>query len=52
MRACALAIAVKNARAEVKMRSPLCHAHTKVAYGALRNAVEYVLKAQGKMVRA
>ena len=47
MRAAGLAIAVKNARAEVKKES---HYITPNAGGdgALRDAVEFVLKAQGK----
>ncbi|PYX57721.1 MAG: phosphatase [Acidobacteria bacterium] len=47
MRACGLAIAVKNARAEVKREAHYVTPH-QGGDGALRDAVEYVLKAQGK----
>ena len=47
MRACGLAIAVKNARAEVKREAHYVTPH-EGGDGALRDAVEYVLKAQGK----
>jgi len=50
MRAAGLAIAVKNARDEVK-----CEAHYVTPHaggdGALRDAVEFILKAQGKWKR-
>jgi 3-deoxy-D-manno-octulosonate 8-phosphate phosphatase (KDO 8-P phosphatase) len=48
MRRCGLAIAVPNARAEVKKES---HFITKCrgGEGACRDAIEYVLKAQGKL---
>jgi 3-deoxy-D-manno-octulosonate 8-phosphate phosphatase (KDO 8-P phosphatase) len=48
MRRCGLAIAVPNARAEVKAEA---HWVTPQAggHGAIRDAVEYVLKAQGKL---
>ena len=47
MRACGLAIAVKNARAEVKREAHYVTPH-EGGDGALRDAVEYILKAQGK----
>jgi 3-deoxy-D-manno-octulosonate 8-phosphate phosphatase (KDO 8-P phosphatase) len=47
MRGCGLAIAVKNARAEVKREAHYVTPH-EGGDGALRDAVEYVLKAQGK----
>ena len=47
MRAGGLAIAVKNARAEVKRESHYVTAHAG-GDGALRDAVEFILKAQGK----
>jgi 3-deoxy-D-manno-octulosonate 8-phosphate phosphatase (KDO 8-P phosphatase) len=47
MRAGGLAIAVKNARAEVKKEAHYVTAHTG-GEGALRDAVEFILKAQGK----
>ena len=50
MRQCGFAVAVKNARAEVK-----AHAHWVTPHaggdGAARDAVEYILKAQGKWKR-
>jgi 3-deoxy-D-manno-octulosonate 8-phosphate phosphatase (KDO 8-P phosphatase) len=46
MRAGGLAIAVKNARAEVKRESHYVTAHAG-GDGALRDAVEFILKAQG-----
>lgn len=51
MRAGGLAIAVKNARAEVKSEA---HYVTPQAggYGAVRDAVEFILKAQGKWKKA
>ena len=50
MRACGLAIAVKNARAEVKREAHYVTPHAG-GDGALRDAVEYILKAQGKWKR-
>jgi len=47
MRASGLAIAVKNARAEVKKEAHYVTPHTG-GEGALRDAVEFILKAQGK----
>jgi 3-deoxy-D-manno-octulosonate 8-phosphate phosphatase (KDO 8-P phosphatase) len=47
MRAAGLAIAVKNARAEVKKESQYITPHAG-GDGALRDAVEFILKAQGK----
>src|SRR5581483_5062120 len=47
MRNCGLAIAVKNARAEVKEEAHYVTPHAG-GDGALRDAVEYILKAQGK----
>jgi 3-deoxy-D-manno-octulosonate 8-phosphate phosphatase (KDO 8-P phosphatase) len=47
MRAAGLAIAVKNARAEVKQEAHYITPHAG-GDGALRDAVEFILKAQGK----
>lgn len=47
MRHCGLAIAVKNARPEVKAEAHWTTAHAG-GDGAARDAVEYILKAQGK----
>jgi len=47
MRAAGLAIAVKNARAEVKQEAQYVTPHAG-GDGALRDAVEFILKAQGK----
>lgn len=47
MRKCGLAIAVKNARPEVKAEAHWTTAHAG-GDGAARDAVEYILKAQGK----
>ncbi|MBI3646626.1 MAG: HAD hydrolase family protein [Acidobacteriales bacterium] len=47
MRRCGLAIAVKNARAEVKSEAHWITPHAG-GDGAARDAVEYILKAQGK----
>ena len=47
MRAAGLAIAVKNARAEVKKEAHYITPHAG-GEGALRDAVEFILKAQGK----
>lgn len=51
MRACGLAIAVKNARPEVKAEAHWVTAHAG-GDGAARDAVEYILKAQGKWKKA
>src|SRR5216684_6970335 len=50
MRSCGLAIAVKNARAEVKKEAHFVTPHSG-GDGALRDAVEYILKAQGNWKR-
>jgi 3-deoxy-D-manno-octulosonate 8-phosphate phosphatase (KDO 8-P phosphatase) len=50
MRAGGLAIAVQNARAEVKREAHYVTPHAGGA-GALRDAVEFILKAQGKWQR-
>ena len=50
MRNCGLAIAVANARAEVKREADYVTPHGG-GDGALRDAVEYILKAQGKWKR-
>ena len=50
MRAAGLAIAVKNARAEVKREAHYVTPHAG-GDGALRDAIEFVLKAQGKWKR-
>jgi len=50
MRHCGLAIAVANARAEVKKESHYVTPHAG-GDGALRDAIEFVLKAQGKWDR-
>jgi len=47
MRKCGLAIAVKNARPEVKAEAQWVTSHAG-GDGAARDAVEYILKAQGK----
>src|SRR3989442_7267545 len=47
MRNCGLAIAVMNARSEVKQEAHYVTPHSG-GDGALRDAVEYILKAQGK----
>jgi 3-deoxy-D-manno-octulosonate 8-phosphate phosphatase (KDO 8-P phosphatase) len=47
MRQCGLAIAVKNARPEVKAEAHYVTAHAG-GDGAARDAIEYILKAQGK----
>ncbi len=47
MRNCGLAIAVANARDEVKDEAHYVTPHSG-GDGALRDAVEYILKAQGK----
>jgi 3-deoxy-D-manno-octulosonate 8-phosphate phosphatase (KDO 8-P phosphatase) len=51
MRKCGLAIAVKNARPEVKAEAHWITSHTG-GDGAARDAVEYILKAQGKWKKA
>jgi 3-deoxy-D-manno-octulosonate 8-phosphate phosphatase (KDO 8-P phosphatase) len=50
MRNCGLAIAVANARAEVKQEAHYVTPHAG-GEGALRDATEYILKAQGKWKR-
>jgi 3-deoxy-D-manno-octulosonate 8-phosphate phosphatase (KDO 8-P phosphatase) len=50
MRHCGFAIAVANARAEVKQGAHYVTPH-RGGDGALRDAVEYILKAQGKWKR-
>jgi 3-deoxy-D-manno-octulosonate 8-phosphate phosphatase (KDO 8-P phosphatase) len=51
MRHCGLAIAVANARGEVKREAHYITPHGG-GDGALRDAVEYILKAQGKLQQA
>jgi 3-deoxy-D-manno-octulosonate 8-phosphate phosphatase (KDO 8-P phosphatase) len=51
MRKCGLAIAVKNARPEVKAEAHFVTSHSG-GDGAARDAVEYILKAQGKWKKA
>ncbi len=51
MRKCGLAIAVKNARPEVKSEAHWVTSHAG-GDGAARDAVEYILKAQGKWKKA
>jgi len=51
MRKCGFAIAVKNARPEVKAEAHYITAHAG-GDGAARDAVEYILKAQGKWKKA
>ena len=48
MRKCGLAIAVKNARPEVKAEAHWATSHAG-GDGAARDAVEYILKAQGRL---
>ena len=48
MRACGLAIAVANAREEVKDEAHVITDH-RGGDGAVRDAIEYILKAQGKL---
>jgi 3-deoxy-D-manno-octulosonate 8-phosphate phosphatase (KDO 8-P phosphatase) len=50
MRSCGLAIAVKNARPEVKAEAHWTTSHAG-GDGAARDAIEYILKAQGKWKR-
>jgi len=51
MRLCGLAIAVKNAREEVIRESDYVTPHTG-GHGAVRDAIEYVLREQGKLQQA
>jgi 3-deoxy-D-manno-octulosonate 8-phosphate phosphatase (KDO 8-P phosphatase) len=51
MRRCGLAVAVANARNEVKREAHFITAHPG-GHGAVRDAVEYILKAQGTWKRA
>ncbi len=51
MRKCGLAIAVKNARPEVTAEAHLVTSHAG-GDGAARDAIEYILKAQGKWKQA
>jgi 3-deoxy-D-manno-octulosonate 8-phosphate phosphatase (KDO 8-P phosphatase) len=51
MRRCGLALAVKNARESVKDEAHVVLDHNG-GEGAARDAVEYILKAQGKLDRA
>ena len=51
MRKCGLAIAVKNARAEVKAEAHWVTPHSG-GEGAARDVIEYILKAQGKWKKA
>ena len=51
MRRCGLAIAVKNARPEVKAEAHWVTSHAG-GDGAARDAIEYILKAQGKWKKA
>lgn len=51
MRRCGLAIAVRNAREEVKDESHFVTDHNG-GHGACRDAVEYILRAQGTLDRA
>jgi 3-deoxy-D-manno-octulosonate 8-phosphate phosphatase (KDO 8-P phosphatase) len=51
MRKCGLAIAVKNARTEVKAEAHVVTPHAG-GDGAARDAVEYILKVQGKWKKA
>ena len=51
MRKCGFAIAVKNARSEVKAEAHYITAHSG-GDGAARDAVEFILKAQGKWKKA
>ena len=50
MRCCGLAIAVANARVEVKREAHYVTPHAG-GDGALRDAVEYIVKAQGQWER-
>jgi 3-deoxy-D-manno-octulosonate 8-phosphate phosphatase (KDO 8-P phosphatase) len=51
MRVSGFAVAVRNARAEVKKQAHYVTPHSG-GDGALRDAVEFILKAQGKWKRA
>lgn len=51
MRRCGLAIAVRNAREEVKDESHFVTDH-EGGHGACRDAIEYILRAQGTLDRA
>jgi len=51
MQDCGLSIAVANVRSEVKSSSHYITPHAG-GEGALRDAIEYILKAQGKWKRA
>jgi 3-deoxy-D-manno-octulosonate 8-phosphate phosphatase (KDO 8-P phosphatase) len=51
MRQCGFAIAVKNARPEVKAEAHWVTSHAG-GDGAARDAIEYILKAQGKWKQA
>jgi 3-deoxy-D-manno-octulosonate 8-phosphate phosphatase (KDO 8-P phosphatase) len=51
MRRCGLAIAVRNAREEVKDESHFVTDH-QGGHGACRDAIEYILRAQGSLDRA
>jgi len=51
MRRCGLAVAVKNARREVKAEAHWITAHAG-GDGAARDVIEYILKAQGKWKKA
>jgi 3-deoxy-D-manno-octulosonate 8-phosphate phosphatase (KDO 8-P phosphatase) len=51
MRQCGLRIAVKNARPEVKAEAHWVTPHAG-GDGAARDAIEYILKAQGKWKKA
>jgi 3-deoxy-D-manno-octulosonate 8-phosphate phosphatase (KDO 8-P phosphatase) len=50
MRACGLAFAVANAREDVKDEAHVITDH-RGGEGAVRDAVEYILKAQGSLSR-
>lgn len=51
MRRCGLAVAVRNAREEVKDESHFVTDHNG-GHGACRDAIEYILRAQGSLDRA
>jgi 3-deoxy-D-manno-octulosonate 8-phosphate phosphatase (KDO 8-P phosphatase) len=51
MRRCGLAVAVRNAREEVKDESHFVTDH-EGGHGACRDAIEYILRAQGSLDRA
>ena len=50
MRACGLAFAVANAREDVKDEAHVITDH-RGGEGAVRDAIEYILKAQGSLAR-